>query len=296
MRCLGDAELFQPFVIEAPADIIVASQIVQEDIILRQSRHNIHLMFQQAGIRRCNGVPGGCHRRYVVQHMALRFFQSSEVRNNLFRLHDNLAEQQNARADDLGDHTHHADNGMYLRQVTAGGAELFPDVWNGIDADDIDSLVDEIEHVVDHLIEDNRVRIVQIPLVRVECCHDKFVTVLSPGKVARCRCREYLRTGLFIFGRNIVVVEEKVTVLVLFLTGKCTFCPFMILGSVVHNEIHTKAHALVMAFFREGSQIFHRSKGRLYRAVIGNRIAAVAFSLRRCKERHQMQVVDVALF
>ena len=41
---------------------------------------------------------------------------------------------------------------------------------------------------------------------------------------------------------------------------------------------------------------FHRSKGRLYRAVIGNRIAAVAFSLRRCKERHQMQVVDVALF
>ena len=76
--------------------------------------------------------------------------------------HLNLAEQQNARADDLGDHTHHADNGMYLRQVTAGGAELFPDVWNGIDADDIDSLVDEIEHVVDHLIEDNRVRIVDV--------------------------------------------------------------------------------------------------------------------------------------
>ena len=98
---------------------------------------------------------------------------------------------------------------MYLRQVTAGGAELFPDVWNGINADDIDSLVDEIEHIVYHLVKDNRVRIVQIPLVWIERRHDKFMAVLSPGKVARCRCREYLRTGLFIFGRNIVVVEEK---------------------------------------------------------------------------------------
>ena len=296
MRCLGDAELFQPFVIEAPADIIVASQIVQEDIVLRQSRHNIHLMFQQAGIRRCNRVPGGCHRRYVVQHMAFRFLECSEVRNNLFRLHDNLAEQQNARADDLGDHTHHADNGMYLRQVTAGGAELFPDVWNGIDADDIDSLVDEIEHVVDHLIENNRVRIVQIPLVWVECCHDKFVTVLSPGKVARCRCREYLRAGFLIFGRNVVVIEKEVTVLILFFSGKCTSGPLMILGSVVHNEIHAETHALVVAFFRECSQILHRSKGRLYGTVIGNGIAAVTLSFRSGKERHQVQIIHVARF
>ena len=72
---------------------------------------------------------------------------------------------------------------MYLRQVTAGGAELFPDVWNGIDADDIDSLVDEIEHIVYHLVKDNRVRIVQIPLVWIERRHDKFMAVLSPGKL-----------------------------------------------------------------------------------------------------------------
>ena len=70
----------------------------------------------------------------------------------------------------------------------------------------------------------------------------------------------------------------------------------MILGSVVHNEIHAETHALVVAFFRECSQILHRSKGRLYGTVIGNGIAAVTLSFRSGKERHQVQIIHVARF
>lgn len=69
--------------------------------------------------------------------MAFWFIYSSEIRNYLCRFHDYLSEKKYTWADDFTDHTHYADNGVYLRQVSAIGAELFPDVWYGIQTNDI---------------------------------------------------------------------------------------------------------------------------------------------------------------
>ena len=41
------------------------------------------------------------------------------VGHNLLRLHHDLAQKQNARADNLANHTHHADNRVHLRQIAA---------------------------------------------------------------------------------------------------------------------------------------------------------------------------------
>ena len=60
--------------------------------------------------------------------MALRLLNGSEVGSNLGGLHHNLTQKQDARANDLTDHTHHTDNGMYPRQVSAVGSQLFPDM------------------------------------------------------------------------------------------------------------------------------------------------------------------------
>ena len=68
--------------------------------------------------------------------------------------------QQNARANDLTDHTHHAYNGMYSRQISAAGSQLFPDVRNRIDPDDINAQICKIQEIIHHLIENHRIRII----------------------------------------------------------------------------------------------------------------------------------------
>ena len=71
-----------------------------------------------------------------------------------------LTEQQNTRADDLTDHTHHPDDRMDLLQISAGGSKLFPDVRNRIDPDDINAQICKIQEIIHHLIENHRIRII----------------------------------------------------------------------------------------------------------------------------------------
>lgn len=55
---------------------------------------------------------------------------------------------------------------MYPRQISAVGSQLFPDIGNGVDTDNVDTYVGEEQEVVHHLIEDPGIAVVQIPLVR----------------------------------------------------------------------------------------------------------------------------------
>ena len=52
--------------------------------------------------------------------MALRLLYRSKIRNHLLRLHNYLSEKQHTRTYDLTDHTHHADDRMYLLKIPAG--------------------------------------------------------------------------------------------------------------------------------------------------------------------------------
>ena len=100
--------------------------------------------------------------------MALRLFYCSEIWHNLFRLHNDLTQQQNARANDLTDHTHHPHNRMYLRKIPAACAKLLPDIRHCVNPDNINSLICQEQDLVHHLIKNARIAIVQIPLVRIE--------------------------------------------------------------------------------------------------------------------------------
>lgn len=55
---------------------------------------------------------------------------------------------------------------MYPPAVSAVGSQLFPDIGNGVDTDNVDTYVGEEQEVVHHLIEDPGIAVVQIPLVR----------------------------------------------------------------------------------------------------------------------------------
>src|SRR5699024_6475719 len=144
--------------------------------------------------------------------MTFRFVYSSEVGNYFLRSHNDLTQKENAGADDLADHTHHADDGMNLGKIAAIGSKLFPDIGNSVQTHDIHTLICQIEHVEDHFIQYNRISVVQIPLIRIKCCHYMLLDIVQPGEVARRRGGEYLRTGLLIEIGNVIGVKDRKSV------------------------------------------------------------------------------------
>ena len=65
----------------------------------------------------------------------------------------------------------------------------------------------------------------------------------------------------------------------------------MLLARVVHDEVEAQAHALLVASRRQIRQILHGSKLRIDLAIIRDRVAAVALSLRALQKRHQMDII-----
>ena len=295
VRHLLDAELAEVLIIETPADIVVAAEIIQEGILLRQREHRLKLMLQQTHIVRRHRVPCARHRRDVVEHVAFRLVYRAKIRHHLARLHDHLAEQQRARTDNITGHVHDPHQRVNLRQIAAGGPQRFPDIRRRVETDDINALVAQIEHVVRHIVENGRIAVIEIPLVWVEGRHDDLVRLLAPGEIARRRLREDLRDRLLELVRNVPVVEEEIPVLVLLLPCLRPPRPFMVLRGMIHDKIQADTHAVFMAGTRESREILHRAELRLYRAVVRHSVAAVAPARRALKQRHQMNIVDAAL-
>ena len=160
VRNLAHAELHQEAVVEPPADVIVAAEVIQERVRAGKREHLPQLMAQQAHIPCGDGVPGARHGRDVIQQMALRALRRAEIGHDLARLHDDLAQQQRAGADDLADHAHHAHERMDLREIAAARAERFPDVRHGVEPDDVHALIAEIEHVLRHVVKDDGICVV----------------------------------------------------------------------------------------------------------------------------------------
>ena len=180
---------------------------------------------------------------------------------------------------------------MYLRKITTVGTQLLPDVWCGIKSYNINTVITQVQHVSSHVIEHNRISVVEIPLVWIKGSHHHLMNRLAPGEIAGCRSRENLWYGFFKSVGNIPVIVEEISVLVLLLTISCTTGPLMIFRSVIHNEIHAHTHSVPVALFRKFLQIFHGSQFRLYPAEIRNRISAVRTSLRALEKRHKMNIV-----
>ena len=295
MGWLIHVPFFQGGEIKSPADIVMAAEIIQEGVLLRKAVYNIHLFFQKADITSGNAVPGCSHSGYVVKHMALRLFYSSEIRNNLLRLHNDLTKKYNTWADNLGDHTHHTDDGVNLFQVTAWSSQFLPDIRNRINTDDIHSLVCKEEEVVHHLIENTWIAIVQIPLIWIKGSHDIMTDIRKPGKVSRSSGWEYLWYGFFVLVRDLAVIVEEVAAHIFAVTLACFFGPLMILGGVVHNKIHTQVHSVFMAFVSKSGKILHGTKIRADFAEVGYCVTTVGTALRGIQERHQMQTVYITL-
>ena len=227
--------------------------------------------------------------------MALGLFDRAEVGDHLARLHDHLAQQQAGGADDLAHHAHHAHHGVHLREVAAVGAQLLPDIGHRIEADDVHALVAEVEHVLRHVVEDDGVCVVEVPLIGVEGGHDHLARLLAPAEVAGRGGGEDLGHGALKLVGDVPVVVEKVAVLVRLVPSAGALCPLVVLAGVVHDKVKADGDAALVAVGRELRQILHRAEGGLHLAKVGHRIAAVAAAHGAFQQGHQVQVVDAGL-
>ena len=286
MRDFFDSKVPEEIVIQSPADVVMAAEIILEYIFPGKCGYNIKLAAQQRNISCGDSMPGACHGGHVVKKVTFWFFHCSKIGNHFFRSHNDFSKKEHARADDFADHPHHTDNGVDLRKIAAVGAKLLPDIGNSVKTYNVHSLVSQIKHIEDHFIQYNRIAVVQIPLIRIESGHYMFFDIIQPGEVARSCSWEYLRAGLLVQSRDIIAVKEEITILIFFFSGAGALCPLVILRRMVHHKVQTYADPPFMAGGSYLGKILHCSKFRLNGTEIRNRVSAVAASFGRRKKGH----------
>ena len=162
------AELLEEFIIQSPADIVMAADIILEQATVLKLLELSDLIVQKPYIRCRERVPDCAHRRNIIEHVAFRFSLLSKVRDNFLRLHDDFAKQHDARADDSAGKVHHAHQRMDFRQISAVCAQCFPNIRDCIQADDIDSLIRQIQQIVCHIVKDHGISVIEVPLERIK--------------------------------------------------------------------------------------------------------------------------------
>ncbi len=140
MRDLFHPPCFQRIIIQSPADIIVATQVIEECVFLGRE-HTMSICFEQADVSCGDRMPGRSHRRHIVEHVAFRLLNRAEIRRHLSPVPSQPRQGARCRADDFADHPHHTDDSVNLGQVPAGCPQFLPDIRNCINTDNIHALV-----------------------------------------------------------------------------------------------------------------------------------------------------------
>ena len=295
MRNFLHPEPVEERVVQSPAYIVMAAQIVQKHIVFRQSRDRVCLPAQKSCIARSHSVPGGTHCGGVIEHMAFRTVYRAEVRGKLFRGHHYFAKQKDRRTDDLTDQSHKANDAVYLREVAAIGSELLPDIGNRVNAYDVYAFVCKKQHIIRHGVEYGGICIVKIPLIGIKGCQYIFLYILKVSEITRSSSGEDLRDMFFIFIRDPAIGIKEVIVLIFRIACPCFLRPDVLLAGMIHDKIHTDGDPLSMAVICQFDQIFHRPQLRLDLAKAGYRVSAVAPAVHHIEKRHKVQIIDAAL-
>ena len=281
--------------VQTPADVIVAAQIVHEPTVVRQGVEGIQLRLQQPGIPAGKGTPQVDHGGHVVEHVAFRLFRGTEISRQLLGSHDNLALEDDRRADAFQHHAEHPHDGVHLGQIAAGGAQLLPDVGHGVNAEHLHAKVGEVQDALGHVHEHRRVCIIQIPLIIVEGGQHPLVHFLTPGKVAGGGVGEHLRHRLLVLVGDGAVLVEVVIRLKPRVARLCRHGPAVGAGGVVHDKIQAQADAGFPQLPCQVFQIFVGAKGRVYGIKILHRIAAIVVGVGHLQQGHQVQIGQLLL-
>ena len=285
-----DAKAAFLVLVQTPANIIVAAQIIHKPAVFRQAVQHIQLGFQQTNIPAGQSAPQVDHHRHIVQHVTFRLFRRAVVGGQLPRRHDHLAFEDHRRADTFQHHAQHPHNGMHLGQIAAAGAQLFPDIGYRVDAQHLHAQIGKVQDAFDHLHKHRRIAVIQIPLVGVEGGQHPLVHLLIPCEVARRGVGEHLRHGALVLVGNGAVLKAVVIRLIGAVPRLGPHGPFVGVGSVVHHHIQTQADARFAQLCRQRGQVLIGAEGRVHLLKTFHRVAAVIVGMGHFQQRHQVQI------
>ena len=281
--------------VQTPADVVMAAQVVDEPAVLRQGVQRVDLRLEQTGVAVGERAPQVDHRGDIVQHVAFGVFRGAEVGGELLGGHHHLAFEDHGRADAFEGDAQHADDGVHLRQVAAGGAQLLPDVGHGVDAQHLHAQVRQVQRAGQHGHQHLGVAVVEVPLERVEGGQHPLVHLVAPAEVAGRGVREDLRGGPLVFVGDRAIVVAEVVVLVFGVSGLGLHGPFVGGGGVVHHEVEAQADAGLAQFLGQGGQVGVGAERGVHGVEVLDRVAAVVLRVRHLEQRHQVQVGQVLL-
>ena len=155
-------------------------------------------------------------------------------------------------------------------------ADLLPQERHRVQAHDVGALVGPEQDDVDHLDEDGRVAIVEIPLVVVEHRHHPFPHVLVPGEVPGGGLGEDLRHGLLEHVGHVAVVEDVVVVLIFDFSAPGPLRPLVLVRCVIGDHVERQEHAARVHGLGKLAKVFQSADGGIDLAEVADRIAAVA--------------------
>ena len=133
--------LGQPGVVQTPAHIVMAAEIVLKQAGPGQGADLLHLVAEQSHIPGGHRVPGGTHGGGIVEHIALGALRCTEVGGQFGGLHHHLPQQQHPGADHLAGQVDQPHQCVHLRQIAAVSPQLFPDIRHRVQADDVNAPV-----------------------------------------------------------------------------------------------------------------------------------------------------------
>ena len=282
-------------VIEPPTDVVVTAGIGDPASTVRDLEAIFDTFGHQAGIAGRKRVPDVDHVGGVVENLAFLVLICAEIFDDLERLDDRFAEQNEAGADHVHDQTEHLEQGMDRGQVAAIGAKLFPHERDGIEADDGDAGIGQVEQDIGHAQEDLWIVVVEVPLEFIKGCEDPFLDLLVIGEIAGGDFGEDFRDGFFEFSRNIVRVVHEIEILVLFFAGEGTQGPFMVFGRMVDDIIEANVDPLGAQPGDQITELVHRSETGIDFTVVRHSISTVILTFPSLEQGHEMDVGDAQL-
>ncbi len=165
---------------DGPADVVVAADIggpasVAEALRKMRGQHMGHQRGVAAGERR----PVLHHEIVVIGEIGLAACVAAlpQIRHQITWRDDGLRLVDQRGCGNAGGRAERLQNVVHLGLVLAVGAEALPHEGHGIETQNVDAPVGEIQHHIDNFEEDLRVRPVQVPLVFVEGGPDPFAEV-----------------------------------------------------------------------------------------------------------------------
>ena len=233
-----------------------------------------------------HGHENARHQRKVECHVA--FVAFAEILAHVFRPLVRFGQEHPILIVRIHHRTHLLQHHVGLGQVLVIRAFRNAEVRDRIQAQSVHAHVEPEAHDIDDRVDDLRIVVIQIGLMREEP-----MPVVAPRDRVPCPVRGFgireddARPGEFLVG----VAPDIELVLRRSRRGSpCRLKPGVLIGGVIDHQLRDHAQAAQMGLLHEPAEVIERAVVRMHVPVIGNVVAIIA--LRRWVERQQPDGVD----